>query len=274
MRIAEFPHHPVSSLPATGSSATARSAPTLCNVAALELIDEGGQVGLGFAQSLFQPLPAHAEIVRVFDGRGLAGSAGQSPLALVHRVDRPRGGNQRAFTLPFEEALQVALVGPRGQAGGPAAASISGQHAQPGARLCVRAGFPPNDDDSGHSSRTPMRLATAPSRSRSGTPTSSATCHRLELLTKTVRPGAQFMIDANEAWGAKEALVKLEAIRKAGFDLLWVEDPILRDDFEGLRLLRKQHPWTLINSGEYLDAAGKRQLMLAGATDMLNVHGM
>ena len=47
------------------------------------------------------------------------------------------------------------------------------------------------------------------------------------------------MIDANEAWGAKEALAKLEAIRRAGYDLLWVEDPILRNDFEGLRMLRK-----------------------------------
>ena len=81
------------------------------------------------------------------------------------------------------------------------------------------------------------------------------------------------MIDANEAWGAKEAAVKLDAIRRAGFDLLWVEDPILRHDFAGLRELRANAPWTLINSGEYLDAAGKRQLMLAGGTDILNVHG-
>ena len=88
-----------------------------------------------------------------------------------------------------------------------------------------------------------------------------------------MQPGAQIMIDANEAWGAKEAIVKLEAIRRAGYELLWVEDPILRNDFEGLRLLRESVPWTLINSGEYLDAAGKRQLMLAGGTDILNVHG-
>jgi len=81
------------------------------------------------------------------------------------------------------------------------------------------------------------------------------------------------MIDANEAWGAKEAVVKLEAIRRAGFELMWVEDPILRTDFEGLRLLRESTPWTLINSGEYLDAAGKRALMSAGGTDILNVHG-
>ena len=52
-------------------------------------------------------------------------------------------------------------------------------------------------------------------------------------------PDALVMIDANEAWGAKEALVKLEAIRDAGYDLLWVEDPILRNDFDGLRLLRE-----------------------------------
>ena len=97
--------------------------------------------------------------------------------------------------------------------------------------------------------------------------------HRLDLVRKTVQPGAQFMVDANEAWGAKEAAVKLEAIRKAGFDLMWVEDPILRNDFEGLRLLRESIPWTLINSGEYLDVTGKRQLMLAGGTDILNVHG-
>jgi L-alanine-DL-glutamate epimerase-like enolase superfamily enzyme len=55
--------------------------------------------------------------------------------------------------------------------------------------------------------------------------------------------------------------------------LLWVEDPILRDDFAGLRFLRKSANWTRINSGEYLDVSGKRKLMLAGATDILNVHG-
>jgi L-alanine-DL-glutamate epimerase-like enolase superfamily enzyme len=81
------------------------------------------------------------------------------------------------------------------------------------------------------------------------------------------------MIDANEAWGAKEAATKLQAIRDAGHQILWAEDPILRHDFEGLRMLKSAAPCTMINSGEYLDVAGKRDLLLAGATDMLNVHG-
>ena len=54
-----------------------------------------------------------------------------------------------------------------------------------------------------------------------------------------MRRGARVMIDANEAWGAKEALTKLEAIRRAGHDLFWVEDPILRYDFDGLRMLAR-----------------------------------
>ena len=97
--------------------------------------------------------------------------------------------------------------------------------------------------------------------------------HRLDLVAKTVRKGASFMIDANEAWSAKDASVKLEEFRKLGHRILWVEDPILRNDFAGLRALRSALPWTMVNSGEYLDVSGKRELLLAGGTDILNVHG-
>ena len=79
------------------------------NVAALELIAENGLVGLGFMQSLFHPLPDHDEIVRVFEDEAWPNLQEQSPMGLVHRVGRPRGGNQRAYSLPFEEAIQVAL---------------------------------------------------------------------------------------------------------------------------------------------------------------------
>ena len=38
-------------------------------------------------------------------------------------------------------------------------------------------------------------------------------------------------------------------------------------------MLRSAVPFTMVNSGEYLDVAGKRELLLAGGTDILNVHG-
>ena len=97
---------------------------------------------------------------------------------------------------------------------------------------------------------------------------------RLDLLTKTVRPGALVMIDANEAWGAKEALVKLSAIRDAGFKLTLGRRPDPAQRFRGSAPAAPRRRRGLsINSGEYLDAAGKRQLLLAGGTDILNVHG-
>lgn len=243
------------------------------NVAALELFAEDGLSGLGFVQTLFTPLPDLAEIERVFRGEIWPGLEGERAISLVHRVNRPRGGNQRAYSLPFHEALQVALWDLAAKQAGLPLHKLLGSR-----RDRVRAyasGLDFHLPDAQfealfvHADAIGYRAF----KIKVGHPDFDWDLHRLNLLAKTVRPGAQIMIDANEAWGAKEAAVKLEAIRRAGFDLLWVEDPILRHDFDGLRSLRHNVPWTLINSGEYLDAAGKRALMLAGGTDILNVHG-
>ncbi len=243
------------------------------NVAAVELIDEAGNRGLGFAQTLFQPLPAVDEIIRVFNQEVWPGLEGQMPLALVHRVNRPRGGNQRAFTLPFHEAVQVALWDLAAKQVNLPLHKLLGSR-----RAKVRAyasglDYHLSDADFVDLFGRADSLGYQAFKIKVGNPDLAWDMHRLALVAKTVRPGAQLMIDANEAWGVKEALVKLEAIHRAGFNLLWAEDPILRLDFEGLRLLRNSTPWTMINSGEYLDAAGKRALMLAGGTDILNVHG-
>jgi len=243
------------------------------NIAALELVDEQGNVGLGFVQGLIVPLPDQKEIERVFESEVWSNLKGNTPISLVHRVKRPRGGNQRALSLPFEEAIQVALWDLAAkQSGLPLHRMLGGQ------RDRVRAyasGLDYHLSDAeftsffGHADAIGYNAF----KIKVGHPDFERDLHRLNLLSKAVRLGALVMVDANEAWGAKEALVKLIKIRDAGFDLLWAEDPILRDDFDGLRMLRQATPWTQINSGEYLNAAGKRQLMMAGGTDILNVHG-
>jgi L-alanine-DL-glutamate epimerase-like enolase superfamily enzyme len=243
------------------------------NVAALELIDEQGRSGLGFAQRLFQPMPAQAEIERVFADEVWPDLDGQLPIALVHRVNRPRGGNQRGFSLPFEEAIQVALWDLAAKQLDLPLHRLLGSRRDRVRAYASGLDFHLSDADYteffGHADAIGYNAF----KIKVGHPDFERDLHRLNLIARTVRPGALLMIDANEGWGAKEALVKLTAIREAGYKLIWVEDPILRHDFAGLRMLRDGAPWTLINSGEYLDAAGKRQLMLAGATDILNVHG-
>jgi len=243
------------------------------NIAALELIADTGAVGLGFIQTLFFPLPDEAEITRVFLSEAWPGLDGQPPAGLVHRVGRPRGGNQRAFSLPFHEALQVALWDLAAQEVQLPLHKLLGSRRDKVRAYASGLDFHLSDDEFveffGHADS----IGYDAFKIKVGSPDFEWDLHRLALLAKAVRPGAQFMIDANEAWGAKEAITKLEAIRKAGYDLLWVEDPILRHDFDGLKLMRESCPWTMINSGEYLDASGKRALMIAGGTDILNVHG-
>jgi L-alanine-DL-glutamate epimerase-like enolase superfamily enzyme len=243
------------------------------HVAALELISDTGLLGLGFIQTLLFPLPDLSEIERVFKGEAWPTLAGGEPAALAHRVARPRGGNQRAFSIPFHEALQQALWDLTAKQLDMPLWKLLG-----GARERVRAyasglDFHLSDDDFVNFFARADAAGFSAFKIKVGHPDFERDLHRLDLLKNTVRKSALVMIDANEAWGAKEALVKLGAIRDAGYDLLWAEDPILRDDFEGLRLLRNGAPWTMINSGEYLDVHGKRLLMEAGGADILNVHG-
>src|SRR5882724_3344385 len=243
------------------------------NAAALELIADTGETGLGFIQTLFVPLPEQAEIERVFRSEAWRGLDGQPPAGLIHRVSRPRGGNQRGFSLPFHEALQQALWDLAAKE-----ANLPLWRYLGGSRDRVEAyasglDFHLSDDAFVELFEHADAIGYSAFKIKVGHADFERDLHRLSLLAKTVRRGARIMIDANEAWGAKEALTKLQTIKRAGYELLWVEDPILRSDFDGLRLLRQAAPWTLINSGEYLDAGGKRLLMEAGATDILNVHG-
>jgi L-alanine-DL-glutamate epimerase-like enolase superfamily enzyme len=242
-------------------------------VAAVELIDEERQSGLGFLQTLFQPLPALEEIRRIFETEVWPGLEGQMPMALIHRVSRPRGGNQRAFSLPFGESLQVALWDLAAKQVDLPLHRLLGSRRESLPAYASGLDFHLSDPEFVELFGRADSLGYSAFKMKVGHPDFERDLHRLALLARTVRPGARIMIDANEAWGAKEAAMKIEAIRRAGYDLLWVEDPILRNDFDGLRLLRNSIPWTLINSGEYLDVSGKRQLLIENGTDILNVHG-
>lgn len=243
------------------------------HVAALELICDNGLSGLGFAQTLFVPLPDEAEITRSFLTEIWPRLEGQEPISLVHRVTRPRGGNQRATTLPFHEALQVALWDLAAKSCGMPLHRLLG--AQRNRVRAYASGLDFHLDDNAFSEFFGYAdsIGYEAFKIKVGHEDFERDLHRLDLLAKSVRKDALVMIDANEAWSAKEAIMKVEAIRRAGHDLLWVEDPILRHDLPGLRMMRDALPWTQINSGEYLDASGKRALMMAEAADIVNVHG-
>lgn len=243
------------------------------HVATIELIADNGMVGLGFLASLFNPLPSQAEIERLFRAEIWPGLEGQSPAALAHRLTRPRGGNIRGASLPFGEGLDQALWDLAAKELDMPLWKLLG-----GTKTRVKAyasglDFHLSDDDFCALFDHAASIGYKAFKIKVGHPDIERDLHRLDLLVKTVGKPEAIMIDANEGWSPQQTVRNMNKIKDAGFDILWIEDPCLRYDFEGLKMIRQGCPFTLVNSGEYFDAHGKRQLIEARGTDMINVHG-
>jgi L-alanine-DL-glutamate epimerase-like enolase superfamily enzyme len=246
---------------------------TQSNVAALELITDTGATGLGFMLSLFHPLPDLVEIERMFEAEAWPGVSGQAPIAVVHRLHRPRGGNIRALSLPFGEAINQAMWDLAAQQAGLPLWQLLG-----GTDPKVRAyasglDFHLSDAEFSRFFTQAAVLGFRGFKIKVGHPDVEWDVNRLRLLQEAVGTEAAVMVDANEAWTPKETIRRLDIFRRAGFEILWVEDPCLRDDFRGLREIREAVPSVHVNSGEYLDLHGKRLLMEGRGADILNVHG-
>jgi L-alanine-DL-glutamate epimerase-like enolase superfamily enzyme len=240
---------------------------------AVELRAGDGQTGLGFAHALFHPFPDLAECEAVFGAEVFPALDGQEALALVHRVERPRGGNRRAASLPMGEAVQVALWDLAAKQAGLPLWRMLGARRDRVRAYASGLDFHLSDEEFSDLFGRAAEQGYPAFKVKVGHPDPEHDLHRLDLLARTVGRGRPVMVDANEAWSPKETLMRVEAMQAAGHRLLWVEDPVLRDDFDGLRMLRGAMTGTQLNSGEYLDQTGRRQLLQAGATDMLNVHG-
>jgi L-alanine-DL-glutamate epimerase-like enolase superfamily enzyme len=242
-------------------------------VAALELVGENGATGLGFVQSLFHPLPTELELVRIFREEQWGAIEGMEAGALAYRVTRPRGGNNRVSSLPFSEGLQQAVWDLFAKSVGlPLWKLLGGQRD----RLPVYASgldFHLTDNEFSTLFAAAAAQGFTAFKIKVGHPDIERDLHRLALLRREVGTAATVMVDANEAWSPKQALANLELMRRAGHHIHWLEDPVLRNDFSGLQMLRQASGSTLINAGEYLDVTGKRALLEAGGTDVLNVHG-
>jgi len=242
------------------------------HVVAVEIIDGAGRVGLGFAQSLFVALPSSEEVERIFRAEAWPALEGRHPSALALGVQRLRGGNVRRMTLPFEESLQHAVWDLFAKQTGLPLWQMLGatRHSVP--VYASGLDYHLSDHDFVELFGKARERGFAGYKIKVGHPEIERDLHRLDLLRQATAGDRPVMIDANEAWTAQETIQALRLFERAGHTIYWVEDPIPRDDFDGLRLLRSLGI-SRINSGEYLDLSGKRKLIEARACDMLNVHG-
>jgi len=242
------------------------------HVIAVELIDGAGRTGLGFAQSLFVPLPGQEEIERVFRTEAWPGLEGKHPAALALAVSRTRGGNARRMVLPFEEALQHAIWDLFAKQSGLPLWRMLGATRQSVPVYASGLDYHLSDHDFVELFGNARERGFRGYKIKVGDPELERDLHRLDLLRQATGGDRPIMVDANEAWTAQETIQALRLFERTGHSIFWVEDPIPRDDFDGLRLLRSLG-LTRVNSGEYLDLTGKRKLLEERACDMLNVHG-
>ena len=244
-----------------------------CHVGCLELLTDDGLTGTGYLLSLFHPLPDRTELERVFRVECLPGLLEQPPAGLVHRLTRPRGGNNRPMSYGFAEAIDLALWDLAAkQAALPLYRYLGGT--SPRVRAYASGlDFNLTDEQFVRFFTQARAHGFDAFKIKVGHPDLAWDLNRLRLLATAVGAEATVMVDANEAWTPKEAIRRLHAYRDAGHDILWIEDPCIRDDHEGLRQVAEAVPFSHINTGEYLDLSGKRRLLQARGVDILNVHG-
>ena len=245
----------------------------ICNVAVLELKDEAGNIGTGWLLNLFHPHPDLSELERAFRTEAFDGLKGQHPASLIHRITRPRGGNNKPLSHGFGEAIDQALWDLASQqAGLPLYRYLGGT--DPRVRAYASGlDFHLSDRHYVQFFAKAKALGFDAFKIKIGHPDLAWDLKRLKLLKEAVGNDCTIMVDANEAWTPKQAIRALHAYHDAGHDILWIEDPCLRDDYEGLRQVSEAVPFTHLNTGEYLSLSDKRRLIEARAVDIMNVHG-
>lgn len=201
---------------------------------------------------------------------------GNSPFALKNRMYRHRGGNYRSSR--FAQLIDIALWDLCAKHLDTTVAELMGSNVDGTADtvLAYASGLSyPNDDETTRSLYEQFAdLGFTAAKVKIGYPTLTEDIDRLTLVEDALGSLDTLMIDANEAFSPKEAIRRCRAYEEAGFDIYWFEDPVLRDDIDGLRQVVDALPNTHVNAGEYVNLEGKRDLLERGAVDIVNLRGL
>lgn len=92
---------------------------------------------------------------------------------------------------------------------------------------------------------------------------------RVRAARDAIGPDTALFVDANGAYSRKQALGLADAFVDLG--VTWLEEPVVSDDLEGLRLIRDRAPPAMdVTAGEYgYDIVYFRRMCEAGAVDVL-----
>lgn len=201
---------------------------------------------------------------------------GNSPFALKNRLRRPRGGNYRSGGL--HKLVDIALWDLCAKYLDTSVAELMGSNVAGDVDTvpAYASGLSyPNDNETTRQLYEEFDdLGFTAAKVKIGYPTVTEDIDRLSLVDDALSSLDTLMIDANEAFSPKEAIRRAQSYNDAGFDIYWFEDPVLRNDVEGLCQVVDALPSTHINAGEYVNLEAKRDLLEGGAVDVVNLRGL
>lgn len=242
-------------------------------LAYLELDTDGGERGYGFDNVNYgteASLPV--ETLRAqFEPAGEA-LVGESPFALLNRMTRPRGGNYGGGT--HDRLVDIALWDLCGKHLGLSVYELMGGENPTVPAYASGLALPHDDETTRDIYCRFAERGFDSAKVKVGYPTVEEDIERLSLVEDVLDGFDRLMVDANEAFSPKEAIRRGRAYRDAGFDVYWFEDPVFREDLDGIRRVVERLPETNVNTGEYVNLEGKRELLESGGADVLNIHGL
>ncbi len=106
-----------------------------------------------------------------------------------------------------------------------------------------------------------------------GHPDPQRDLRRLQVIRETVGEDVEMAIDANEAWNCDEAIERIRFFQKEGVRLSYVEDPLYRDDLEGLVRLNATIDIDVVGHDYLVEPKDLRRLVERKAVSRLRVNG-
>ncbi|WP_411968928.1 mandelate racemase/muconate lactonizing enzyme family protein [Haloferax sp. YSSS75] len=239
----------------------------------LELMTDTGEVGVGFNRvNLTGEGKISIETLESECQPQMEQLLGSSPFAVRNQMVRPRGGNLDSGR--FEGALDVALWDLCGKHLGLSIAELMGADTDRVPAYASGISFPNDDETTREIYQQFAEHGFTSAKVKVGYQTVEEDIDRLKLVQDILGEDGTLMIDANEAFSPKEALRRLEQYERAGFDVYWFEDPVLRHDVEGARRVAQGASSTHVNVGEYVGIEHTRRLLESGAADIVNLRGL
>jgi L-Ala-D/L-Glu epimerase / N-acetyl-D-glutamate racemase len=97
---------------------------------------------------------------------------------------------------------------------------------------------------------------------------------RILKLNETLRPEVLLRLDANCGWTRHQALAVLRGCEKAECRIEFVEQPVAREDFQGLRVIRERSPYPIAADESVQNAEDALRLLEGRCVDILNLKLM